>query len=206
MDRETPPDDTISPELFRRLVARSRSVRRFDGSAPVGIETLERLVALARLAPSGANRQPLRFWLSCDPALNGEIFACLSWAGYLEDWDGPAPGERPAAYMVILHDTEVAEGYGCDHGIAAQTIMLGAAAGGLGGCIIGSVDRERLARVLDLADRYRILLVLALGFPGETIEVEDVGDDGDIRYWRDAGGAHHVPKRALEDLIVGRRG
>ena len=200
------PDDTISPELFRRLAARSRSVRRFDESAAVGIDTLERFVALARTAPSGANRQPLKFWLSCDAALGGDIFPCLSWAGYLKDWDGPAPGERPAAYIVILHDTEVSEGYGCDHGIAAQTIMLGAAAEGLGGCIIGSVDRERLARVLGLPGRYRILLVLALGFPAETVVIEDTGDDGEIRYWRDTGGVHHVPKRPLSELIVGKRG
>lgn len=206
MKRETPPDDTISPERFRRLVGRSRSVRRFGGDVPVGIGTLERLVDLARHAPSGANRQSLKFWLSCDPALNEEIFPCLAWAGYLEEWDGPAPGERPAAYIAILHDTVVSEGYGCDHGIAAQTIMLGAAAEGLGGCIIGSVDRERLARVLALPERYRVLLVLALGFPAETVEIEEAGEGGDIRYWRDVGGVHHVPKRALGTLIAGRRG
>ena len=206
MNRRTIPDDTISPELFRRLASRSRSIRRFDTSAPVGIETLERFVGLARLAPSGDNRQPLKYWLSCDRALHEEIFPCLSWAGYLKDWDGPEPEERPAAYIVILHDTDVSEGHGCDHGIAAQTIMLGAAAEGLGGCMIGSVDRERLARALGLPDRYRILLVLALGVPAESVVVEDAGNDGDIRYWRDSGGVHHVPKRPLGELIAGRRG
>lgn len=206
MKRQSAPDGTISHELFRRLASRSRSVRRFDEGAPLGIETLERLVGLARLAPSGANRQPLKFWLSCDPGLNGEIFPCLSWAGYLKGWGGPAPGERPAGYIVILHDAGICEGCGCDHGIAAQTIMLGAAAEGLGGCIIGSVDRERLARVLDLPDRHRIMLVLALGLPAETVRIEEPGETGDIRYWRDAGGVHHVPKRPLGELIVGRRG
>lgn len=206
MDRKVTPDDTISPELFRRLVGRSRSIRRFDAGVPVGIDTLERFVGLARLAPSGANRQPLKFWLSCDRALNDEIYPCLAWAGYLKDWDGPGPQERPAAYIVILHDTEISEGHGCDHGIAAQTIMLGAAAEGLGGCMIGSVDRERLARALDLPDRYRILLVLALGTPSETVELEEAGAGKDIRYWRDRDGVHHVPKRPLGELIVGRRG
>jgi nitroreductase len=199
-------DDTISPELFRRLVARSRSIRRFEEKAPVGLETLEGLAGLARLAPSGANRQPLKFWLCCDRGLNEEILPCLSWAGYLKDWQGPAQGERPAAYIVVLHDTMVGEGCGCDHGIAAQTIMLGAAAQGLGGCIIGSVDREKLSRVLELPDRYRIMLVLALGLPAERVRIEDSLVAGDIRYWRDTDGVHHVPKRPLEELIVGRRG
>jgi len=206
MDRKTTPDDTISPELFRRLAARSRSARRFEEDAAVGIETFERFVGLARLAPSGANRQPLKFWLSCERPLNEEIFPCLSWAGYLKGWDGPAPGERPAAYVIILHDTHVSEGYGCDHGIAAQTIMLGAAAEGLGGCIIGSVERERLAKVLGLPDRFRILLVLALGVPAERVRIEDVAEAGDIKYWRSSDGIHHVPKRVIEELIIGRRG
>ena len=26
--------------------------------------------------------------------------------------------------------------------------------------------------------------------------------DGDYKYWRDAEGVHHVPKRKLEELIV----
>ena len=44
--------------------------------------------------------------------------------------------------------------------------------------------------------------VLAIGNPREEIAIETVGDDGDVRYWRDEDGVHHVPKRALEELIV----
>jgi hypothetical protein len=47
------------------------------------------------------------------------------------------------------------------------------------------------------------LLVLALGKPKETVVVETVGPEGDVKYWRDADGVHHVPKRKLEDIIVG---
>ena len=124
------------------------------------------------------------------------------WAGYLSDWSGPAEGERPAAYIVILGDTELRKTFGCDHGIAAQSIMLGATERGLGGCMIGSIDRDALRQVLDIPERYEILLILALGKPAETVVLEDVGPGGDIKYYRDEEDVHHVPKRTLGELII----
>ena len=78
---------------FAELVCQSRSIRRFYQDRPVALETLRELVDLARLAPTGSNRQPLRFLLSCDPARNALIFPHLGWAGYLRDWPGPVEGE-----------------------------------------------------------------------------------------------------------------
>lgn len=184
------------------LAMRARSVRRFREDRPVDRGTLLALVDLARLSPSGGNRQGLRFLLSTEPERNERIFPHLAWAGYLDGWDGPAPGERPAAYIVVCHDTERAGRVGSDHGIAAWSICLGAAERGLGACIIGSVDREGLAAVLGLADRHRILLVVAIGEPAERVVLETTGDDGDIRYWRDDEGVHHVPKRPLDELVL----
>lgn len=189
--------------MFTSLVHKNRSYRRFVQSTAVSRETLAELVDLARHAPSGANRQPLKFWLSAAPETNARIFACLHWAGYLKDWPGPAEGERPAAYIILLGDTEIAKDCGVDHGIAAQTIMLGAVERGLGGCILASVERDDLRAALGIPERYTILLVLALGAPAETVVIEPVGADGNIRYWRDAAGVHYVPKRALDELIVG---
>jgi nitroreductase/GNAT superfamily N-acetyltransferase len=195
-------EKALQPEMLRELVAKSRSVRRFRGDEPVSRKSLEGLVALARLSPSGANRQPLKFLLSSDADRNALIFPHLKWAGYIKDWDGPAEGERPGGYIVILGDTEISKNFGIDHGIAAQSIMLGAAAGGLGGCMIGSIDRGALAEALGLSERYEILLVLAMGYPAEEIVVEDVTDETDIKYWRSADGVHHVPKRSMADLII----
>ncbi|OPY10908.1 MAG: Nitroreductase family protein [Syntrophus sp. PtaB.Bin001] len=92
--------------------------------------------------------------------------------------------------------------FGCDHGIAAQSILLGAVERGLGGCMIASIKRESLRKVLNIPEKYEILLVLALGKPGESVFLENLGPDGDIRYWRDEKGGHHVPKRPLADLIL----
>jgi nitroreductase len=187
---------------IRELVLKNRSFRRFDESAEISRETLVELVELARFSPSGANLQPLRFVLVNDRERNSAVFPCLRWAGYLKEWSGPAQGERPSAYIIIVGDLDVAANAGVDHGIAAQSMMLGACAMGLGGCMIGSIDRNRLREVTGLPDRYEILLVLALGKPAEKVVLEDLGDDGSIRYYRDAADVHHVPKRRLEDLLL----
>jgi nitroreductase len=184
------------------LIRRNRSYRRFHQDVPVSIETLRELVGLARLSPSAANMQPLKFFLSCEPVGNERIFPCLGWAAYIADWPGPKEGERPSAYIIMLEDTGIKHPMKCDHGIAAQSMLLGAVERGLGGCMIGSVDRKTLRTALGIPDEFEILLVLALGKPKEEVVIEEVGPGGDIRYWRDEGGTHHVPKRSLDELIV----
>ena len=189
--------------MLDELIRRNRSYRRFHQEVSISCETLRELVDLARLSASGANRQPLKYSLSCDPQRNALIFPHLAWAGYLSDWPGPVEGERPSAYILILCDTQISKSAGIDHGIASQSILLGAAEKGLGGCIIASVQRDALRQALGIDSRYEILHVLALGRPKETVIIEPVGPEGDIKYWRDAEGVHHVPKRSLDELIIG---
>ena len=187
---------------IRELILKNRSYRRFHQEHTINRETLVELVDLARHSASGANKQPLKFYLSCDPDTNEIIFPNLRWAGYLEDWGGPQEGERPSAYILILGDSSISDSFGVDHGIAAQSILLGATERGLGGCMIGSVQRIKFQRELDLPEPYQILLALALGKPRETVVIETLGPDGSIKYWRDQAGVHHVPKRSLDALIV----
>ncbi len=188
--------------MIRDSIIKNRSYRRFYEEVPIELETLKELVDLARLSSSAGNLQPLKYILSSDPQKNALIFPHLAWAGYLKDWSGPCEGERPSAYIIILGDKEITQSFGCDHGIAAQSILLGATEKGLGGCIIGSIKRQGLRKALDTPSRYEILLVLALGKPKEIVVIEEVGSTKDIKYWRDSGGLHHVPKRALDELIV----
>lgn len=189
--------------MISDLVKANRSCRRFYEDQPVDLETLKALVDLARLSASGANLQPLKYILACEPKMNAEIFSCLAWAGYLKDWPGPEKGERPAGYIVILGDTTISQDFGCDHGIAGQSMLLGARDKGLAGCMLGSINRKALREILKIETRLKILLVLAIGKPKEEVVIETVGPDGNIRYWRDAAAVHHVPKRALHEIIVG---
>lgn len=190
--------------MIRDIVMRNRSYRRFYQDHAISIEDLRAFVDLARLSASAANRQPLKYFLSNEASMNSTIFEQLGWAAYLKDWPGPTEGERPSAYIIILGDTDIAKDFWCDHGIAAQTILLGATEKGLGGCMIGSINKKGLAEALHIPGRYEILLVVAIGKPKEQVRIDAVGPDGDIRYWRDDKGIHHVPKRSLEEIILRR--
>ena len=188
--------------MLRELVEKNRSYRRFRQEIGVEYDTLRQLVDLARLSASAGNMQPLRYILSCDARTNALIFPNLAWARYLGNWPGPAEGERPSAYIVVLEDTRVEHPLHCDHGVAAQSILLGAVEKGLGGCIVGSVNKSKLRQALNIPDRYEVLLVLALGKPKEQVVIEGIPPDGSLKYWRDDQGVHHVPKRTLDDLIL----
>ncbi len=188
---------------FRELMIRNRTRRIFDESSPVTIDVLIELIDLTRFMPSGMNMQPLKYVAVTEKAYCDTLFPLLGWAGYLKDWKGPAEGQRPTGYIIILLDKNVADDPGCDHGIASQSIMLGAVEKGLGGCIIGTINRKKLSRMLDLSENFDILLVLALGVPAQDVVVESLPSDGSIQYWSGDDGRHHVPKRGLDDLLVG---
>lgn len=190
------------PMHLTELLRRNRSYRRFHEDQRLDEVTLKGLVEKTRLCPSSANRQPLKYLLSCSPEQNAKIFPHLAWAGALADWPGPAEGERPAAYIVILGDLEISRTFQVDSGIAAQSLLLAAVEQGLGGCMVGSIDRDRLRRVLSIPDRFAIALVIALGKPKESVVLEEARNPAEVVYWRDAEGVHHVPKRPLEELLV----
>jgi len=187
--------------MLKDLILKNRSYRRFHQEEAVEVETLHELIDLARLSPSARNAQPLKYFISNSPELNDKIFPHLSWAGYLKDWAGPEKGEQPSAYIVVLNDTDISANYFCDDGIATQSILLGAVEKGLGGCIVGSLNRLQLQRELRLSDNLKIVHVIALGKPKEQIALEEM-EEGNIKYWRDVQKVHHVPKRALKDIIV----
>jgi nitroreductase len=184
-----------------QLIAKTRTFRRFDSAHTITPDTLVSLVDLARLSASAANRQPLKYILVTEARDRAALYPCLAWAGYLTNWEGPEPAERPTGYIILLGDKEISETFGVDPGIAAQSIMLGATEAGLGGCIIASIKKERLRIEFDIAKQYEILLVLALGKPVEEVAIETIRNN-DVKYWRDEKGVHHVPKRTLDEIIL----
>ena len=187
--------------MIKDLILKNRSYRRFHQDTPISMETLKELVDLARISNSGANKQPLKYILVCDPETNAKIFDQIGWAGALKDWPGPEEGERPTAYIIVLGDKAIGMA-GVDHGIAITNILLGAVEKGFGGIMLATVKKDVVRADLDIDEKYEILLVVALGKPKEIVQLDAVDEDGSTVYWRDDNEAHHVPKRKLEDIIV----
>lgn len=188
--------------MIKDLVFKSRSYRRFYESETVSCDKLKEIVEIARYVPSTVNSQPLKFMLVNDEEGNEKVFSTLAWAGLLKEWPGPEKGERPSAYIVILGDLSVGKNKHLDVGITAQTMMLGAADMGLGGCMFGSIQREKLASLFDIdTEKFSIELVLALGKPKEDVRIVDLPENGSTAYYRDENGVHYVPKRSIDELI-----
>lgn len=183
--------------IYEKITSR-RTIRKYL-QKDVPNEVLTRCVDAARLSPSGANRQPLKYVIVEDKDILKDVFGTLSWAGYLPDYQ-PSEEEMPRAYIVMLLDTEIRKNSGHDAGIAAMSISMVAYDEGLGSCILGAVNRAKLREILNVPDQFDIVLVVALGYPAEDPAVDKV-KNGNIKYWLDENGVLHVPKRELKDIV-----
>ena len=186
--------------MFFDLVRKTRSYRRYDPDKPVGLDRIAEFVDAARLTPSAGNLQKIRALAVTDRDDVLLLTREVKWAGYLKDWDGPDESEAPSAYLLLLSpaDTGVSQ---IDVGIFAETVLLAATDAGFGGCMILNFPREELTERYRLAGKYRIELVISLGAPAEKVEIEEI-KGGDVRYYRDENGVHHVPKRPLSEVLL----
>ena len=177
-----------------------RTIRKFQ-QRPLLPEQLKRYVEAARLAPSGANLQPLKYYLVSSSSMAEKVFPLLAWAGYLNHGYDPREGERPVGYIVVCADTAIRKnGYEMDVGAAVENMILSALEDGVGACWLGSVKREQLRELLNIPEELAICCVVALGYPAEAPEKVEA-EEGDIKYYLE-NGTLKVPKRPAEDVIV----
>lgn len=178
-----------------------RSYRRFNQNELIRLVELRDIIDHVRLMPSPSNLQPLKFVLVNRRETCQAIFPHLKWAAYLEDWDGPEEGERPAAYIIMLGNRKMSLHIDWDYGIALQIITLSITEKGYGACAIAACNKKKISEILDIPPEYELGCVVALGKPRETVVIDEV-KHGNIKYWRDEQDIHHVPKRSIDELIL----
>lgn len=182
------------------LIMKNRSYRRFDHSKKLGQIYFKALIDITRKSQSAANLQPLKYISVSLPENIDKLYPCMRWAGYLSDWDGPVESERPVGYVIVLAEKENAKFVQVDAGLAMQNMCLFAMAGGVGSCMIGNMDKNKIREILEIDEKYDIIYAIAFGHPVEKVLLDDF--EGDVKYFRDENQVHHVPKRSLKDVLI----
>lgn len=182
------------------LIANRRTIRKFE-QKPLSAEMLTKYVNSARVAPSAANRQPLKYVAVNSKENVEKVFGCVKWAGYLAPDYNPKEDERPTAFIAVCVDSNISKaGYEMDIGAAVENIILTALEDGVGACWMGAIDRPEIVKILNLPENLTLSCVVAMGFSAETpAEVET--EDGDIRYYLE-NGTLCVPKRQLSEVLI----
>jgi len=184
--------------LYELILSR-RSIRQFKPE-PVSRSILEKLINAARLAPSGANLQPLEFVVVDEEEVRKRLFPCLRWAAYIAPEGNPQPGHEPVAYVVVLVNLKLRKkGYERDVGAAVENMILAAWEERVGSCWIANADIEKIKDMLNVPEDYKVDSVLALGYPAEEPITEELKES--VKYWKDSKGRLHVPKRRLDDIV-----
>ena len=177
-----------------------RSIRIFKRT-PVERTVLLEMVDAARLSPSAANIQPLRYKLITDASTLNALYPHVHYAGYLPDFN-PTPEQCPTAFIAVLSDTRLcaAKACECDAGLSMMSMCLVARSHGFDTVILGAIERERIRALLGLGEELALLSLLGVGVADQRSEAVPLADS--IKYTMDAEGNISVPKRALGDVLI----
>ncbi len=184
---------------IKELIKSRRTIRKFE-QKPLTKEQLAEYIDAARIAPSGANLQLLKYIVVQSSEMANKMFPLVKWAGYLAPEYNPADDERPTAYIVVCADTNIRKtGYELDVGASVENIILTALSEGVGACWMAAIDRDEIRKLLDIPECYEIPCLVALGYPKES--PKEVGITTDIKYYLEEE-TLCVPKRSMEEVLI----
>lgn len=161
---------------FLELVSSRQSVRAFDPDRAVEKEKLDRIIEIARLAPSACNAQPWSFVLVDDPELKNKIAdATSSRVLGMNHFTKQAP----IHLLLVEEKVNLSSGIGgwikkkdyaqLDLGIVAAHIVLAAQEEGLGSCIVGWFDEDKVRDLLHIPTSKRVWLDIVIGYSTQPL-------------------------------------
>ena len=143
-------------------VQKRHSVRAYE-STPVPDEKLDRILEAARLAPPAGSIQPWHFIVVTDREKREALAKGGRYARFL--------AESPVAIVGCGDQKASPNWYAVDVAIAMQNMVLTATAEGLGTCWVGSFSEERVKSLLKIPERFRVVALLAVGYPRGKLEL-----------------------------------
>jgi len=175
---------------IKECIETRRSVRRF-ADEPIPRDTILEIVRAASFSPSWKNTQVVRYTVVTDRTVMEKIASeCVLGFAYNTKTLSACPA---LAVQSVVTGRSGAEKDGSfttakgsdwevyDAGISAQTFCLAAHALGVGTCILGIFDEDKVAPLIGLPAGERITALIATGYPAETPKAP--------------------PRKAAEDLV-----
>lgn len=174
---------------FMEIAQARQSCRNYDENRPVEREKIDAMLEAARLSPSACNGQPYHFTVCTGNA--AKHVAALTTGMGMNKFAAQAPvmiviSEEPyvksAAFGARVKNNDYRS---IDIGIAAAYLTAEAAAQGLGTCILGWFNDEKIREICGL--EYPVRLVVCVGYPGEkdVLRAKKRKDMGELTSWKE---------------------
>lgn len=155
---------------FLDLVKSRQSDRQYDASRLVEEDKLNSILEAAHLSPSACNAQPWKIIVVNEPSLSYEVGKAASGLGM-----NKFAKDAPVHIIIVEESANITSKLGSkiqgkyypliDIGILASHIVLAAESLGLGSCIMGWFDENKIKDLLSIPQRKRVLLDIAIGYP-----------------------------------------
>ena len=158
---------------FTEIARARQSCRAYDATREVEQEKLDAILEAGRLSPSACNGQPYRFTV-CRGETAKAIAACVTGMG-MNKFAADAPvmiviSEESYVPSAALGAKVKKNDYrSIDIGIAAAYVTAEATEQGLGTCILGWFDDEKLRAICDLDKPVRLVITLGYAKEGDSL-------------------------------------
>jgi nitroreductase len=175
---------------FMEIAQARQSCRAYDESRPVEEEKLKSILEAARLSPSACNGQPYHITV-CQGALAKEVALLTRGLGGMNKFAVQAPvmliiSEMPYVKSAALGAKVKNNDYrSMDIGIACAYLTAEAAAQGLGTCILGWFDDEKVRKLCDIEHPIRLIITLGYAKEGDPLRKKMRKDLSDLVSWKE---------------------
>lgn len=155
---------------FTELAINRQSCRSYDAARPVEEEKLRAILESARLAPSACNGQPYHITVCCGEAAKAVAKLTVGMGG-MNKFAAQAPvllviSEMPYVASAAFGAKHKNNDYrSMDIGLMAAHLCFEATAQGLGTCMLGWFDDEKVREICGL--KYPVRLIITLGYPND---------------------------------------
>ena len=172
---------------FTEIAEIRQSCRAYDPNRAVEQEKLDAILASARLSPSACNGQPYSITV-CRGEVAKQVAKAVQGMG-MNKFATDAPvmlviSEMPYVKTAALGAKVKKNDYrSIDIGIVSAYITAEATAQGLGSCILGWLDDDKLREVCGLDGAARLVITLGYAKEGDTLRAKKRKDIEELVVW-----------------------